>query len=71
MNKKLAKKLNNVLPDLKDWLCEPDSPDTLCIVERDNDTGAATFMVLLTIKPSNIESIETYFEMMAEVEDED
>lgn len=63
MNKKLAKKLNKVLPDLKKWLSEPDSPGTLCIVERTKD-GEATFLFVISIEKPHIESIESYFEMV-------
>lgn len=55
MNKKLAKKLNKVLPDLKKWLSEPDSPGTLCVVERTKDEEV-TFLFVI--------SIESYFEMV-------
>ena len=63
MNKKLAKKLNKVLPDLKAWLSEPDSPGTLCVVERTKD-GEATFLFVISIEKSHIESVESYFEMV-------
>ena len=66
----IPKKFKDMLAKMRKDM-DTENMSNLLVVERPNPDDPPTFMLLLSSNPGDIASIESYYEMMKEVDEEE